>query len=43
MIKAYIGNAKEVLKYMEPDSVDACFTSPPYWNMRNYGVEGELF
>lgn len=31
MIK--IGNAMEVLKALEGDSISACVTSPPYWGL----------
>lgn len=27
---------------MENNSVDCCVTSPPYWALRNYGVDGQL-
>jgi site-specific DNA-methyltransferase (adenine-specific) len=40
--KVHQGNARDVLKEMPEESVDAVMTSPPYWNMRDYGVEGEL-
>lgn len=36
------GDCLDVLKTLEPDSVDCCVTSPPYWGLRNYGVEGQL-
>lgn len=38
----YQGNALEVLKAFPDKSIDMCVTSPPYWNMRDYGVEGQL-
>lgn len=38
----YQGNALEVLKAFPDKSIDTCVTSPPYWNMRDYGVEGQL-
>lgn len=34
-----IGNSLEVLKTMEPESVDVCVTSPPYWGLRDYGSD----
>ena len=37
-----IGDALEVLKTLEPCSVNCCVTSPPYWGLRDYGVEGQL-
>lgn len=36
------GDALEKLKELEDESVDMCITSPPYWALRDYGVEGQL-
>ena len=36
------GNAKDVLQEMPENSVDCVITSPPYWNLRDYGVEDQL-
>lgn len=38
----YQGDALEVLKTFPSESIDMCITSPPYWNMRDYGVDGQL-
>ena len=38
----YQGDALEVLKQMPSESVDMCITSPPYWNMRDYGDKNQL-
>ena len=38
----YSGDALEILKKMPSESVDMCITSPPYWGLRDYGVEGQL-
>ena len=35
--KIICGDALEVLKQIPSDSVDCIITSPPYWNMRDYG------
>ena len=40
--KIICGAALDVLKTLESESVDSCITSPPYWNLRDYGVEGQL-
>lgn len=32
----------DVLKSLESDSVQTCVTSPPYWGLRDYGVDGQL-
>ena len=33
------GDCLEVMREMEPDSVDLVFTSPPYENARTYGID----
>jgi site-specific DNA-methyltransferase (adenine-specific) len=40
--KIYQGDALEVLKSFPSGSVDCVVTSPPYWALRDYGVEGQL-
>ena len=34
------GDCIEVMRGMEPESVHCVVTSPPYWGLRSYGVEG---
>ncbi len=41
--KLYHGNALDVLKDMESDSIDCVMTSPPYWALRDYGIEGQIW
>lgn len=36
------GDCRGVMRGMEPASVHCVVTSPPYWNLRDYGVEGQL-
>jgi len=36
------GNCLDKLKELEANSVDCCVTSPPYWGLRDYGVEGQF-
>ena len=36
------GDALAVLKNFASDSVDCCITSPPYYQLRDYGVEGQI-
>lgn len=36
------GDCLEVLKTLDGNSIDCCVTSPPYWGLRDYGVEGQL-
>lgn len=40
--KIYQGDVLEVLKTIPNESIDMCITSPPYWSMRDYGIEGQL-
>ena len=36
------GDVRDKLKEIEPGSVHVCITSPPYWQLRDYQVEGQL-
>jgi DNA modification methylase len=36
------GDSLEVLKTLDAGSAQTCVTSPPYWGLRDYGVEGQL-
>ncbi len=36
------GDSLEVLRGMEDESVDMCVTSPPYYGLRDYGVDGQI-
>ena len=38
----YQGDTLEVLKQFPSESIDMCITSPPYWNMRDYGDKNQL-
>ncbi len=42
MIELYQGDCLEVLKTLEPESINCCVTSPPYYGLRDYGVSGQL-
>lgn len=37
----YLGDCLGVLRGMPSESVSMCLTSPPYWGLRDYGVEGQ--
>lgn len=37
-----VGDCRELLAAMPAESVQTCITSPPYWGLRDYGVEGQL-
>lgn len=36
------GDCRDVLVTLASDSVDCVVTSPPYWGLRDYGVEGQI-
>lgn len=36
------GDALEQLRTLEAESVHTCVTSPPYYNLRDYGVAGQI-
>ena len=40
--KIYQGDALDILKTLPSESVDMIMTSPPYYALRDYGVEGQL-
>jgi DNA modification methylase len=40
--KIYHGDSLEVLKTFPSESVDCVITSPPYFGLRDYGVEGQI-
>lgn len=37
-----VGDCRDVLARLPEKSVRTCVTSPPYWGLRDYGVEGQL-
>jgi len=37
-----LGDAQSVLAAMPPGCVQTIVTSPPYWSLRDYGIEGQL-
>jgi DNA modification methylase len=41
-VKVLTGDCREVLAGMEPETVQTCVTSPPYFGLRNYGVDGQI-
>lgn len=41
-VKILQGDALTVLKTLPNESVNCCVTSPPYWGLRDYGVDGQL-
>lgn len=37
-----VGDCVEQMRHLEPGSVHTCVTSPPYFGLRDYGVEGQI-
>lgn len=38
----FCGDSLEILKQMPDETFQCVITSPPYWGLRDYGVEGQL-
>ena len=36
------GDANRVLAKLPDETVDTCITSPPYWSLRDYHIEGQI-
>jgi len=41
-MKLLLGDCLEMLRTLPDESVHCCVTSPPYWNLRDYGIEGQF-
>ena len=39
----YQGHTLDVLKQLPDESVHCCVTSPPYWGLRDYGLEPQIW
>jgi DNA modification methylase len=37
-----IGDCRDMLATLTAKSVQTCITSPPYWGLRDYGVDGQI-
>ena len=37
----HVGDCREVMETMPEQSVQCVVTSPPYWALRDYGIEDE--
>jgi DNA modification methylase len=42
-VTVHLGDAREVLLTLPAASIDCCVTSPPYWGLRDYGLEPQLW
>lgn len=40
--KVYLGDSLEVIKTFPDESIDCVVTSPPYYGLRDYGVDGQI-
>jgi len=40
--KIYQGHCLEVLKTLPSETINTVVTSPPYWGLRDYGVDGQI-
>jgi DNA modification methylase len=38
----FVGNVLDIIQSIPSESIQTCVTSPPYWGLRDYGVEGQL-
>ena len=37
-----VGDSRSVLRDFEDEVFQCCVTSPPYWSLRDYGIEGQI-
>jgi DNA modification methylase len=42
MIRVLEGDCRDVLRTLDAGSVQCCVTSPPYFNLRDYGIAGQI-
>ena len=40
--EVYCGDALEILRTLPSESVNCCVTSPPYYGLRDYGIDGQI-
>lgn len=38
----HIGDALDILRTFDDETIQAVVTSPPYWGLRDYGIEGQI-
>ena len=41
-VRLYLGDSTETMRAMPEQSVQCIVTSPPYWGLRDYGVDGQM-
>lgn len=42
-VQIFVGDCREILPQLNADSVQACVTSPPYWGLRDYQIEPQIW
>ena len=42
LVTLYQADCRAALGSLEEESVACCVTSPPYWGLRDYDVEGQI-
>ena len=42
MYTVILSDALEALRSLPEKSVDCCVTSPPYYGLRDYGIDGQV-
>ena len=42
IVTCYLGDVVETLRHLPDESVQCVVTSPPYWGLRDYGVDGQI-
>ena len=40
--QVHTGDCRDLLRQMDDESVNCVVTSPPYWGLRDYGVDGQI-
>ena len=40
--KIYNGDCLDLMRQWPDEFIDCCVTSPPYWGLRDYGVDGQF-
>lgn len=41
-VTIHVADVFDALREIGDETVDCCITSPPYWGLRDYGVEGQI-
>lgn len=41
-VKIYLGDVYSALKNLQDNNIHLAITSPPYWNQRDYGIDGQI-